>query len=87
MIDDSVAMTPFYLLLGKHRQQGNQDTLSSVSAERTPLPQGSVAIKEVCSSALCRLLSGVDVFVIVLLVKIKIKKSPLCLSWFIGTEM
>ncbi|XP_045909358.1 WD repeat-containing protein 75 isoform X1 [Micropterus dolomieu] len=46
VIDDSVAMTPFYLLLGKHRQQGNQDTLSSVSAERTPLPQGSVAIKE-----------------------------------------
>ncbi|XP_044073393.1 WD repeat-containing protein 75 isoform X1 [Siniperca chuatsi] len=46
VIDDSVAMTPFYLLLGKHRQQGNQDALSSLSAERTPLPQGSVAIKE-----------------------------------------
>uniref|UniRef100_A0A4W6BWE2 WD repeat domain 75 n=1 Tax=Lates calcarifer TaxID=8187 RepID=A0A4W6BWE2_LATCA len=48
VIDDSVAMTPFYLLLGKHRQQQqeNQDTLSTLSAERTPLPQGSVAIKE-----------------------------------------
>ncbi|KAM6954766.1 WD repeat-containing protein 75 [Lycodopsis pacificus] len=47
VIDDSVAMTPFYLLLGKHRKQENPDTLSSSpSAERTPLPQGSVAIKE-----------------------------------------
>lgn len=54
MIDDSVAMTPFYLLLGKHRQQQqeNQDILSTLSAERTPLPQGSVAIKEVSSAAL-----------------------------------
>uniref|UniRef100_A0AAQ5XQX3 C2H2-type domain-containing protein n=1 Tax=Amphiprion ocellaris TaxID=80972 RepID=A0AAQ5XQX3_AMPOC len=48
VIDDSVAMTPFYLLLGKHRhqQQENQDPMSSLSAERTPLPQSSVAIKE-----------------------------------------
>lgn len=46
VIDDSVAMTPFYLLLGKHRQQENEDPLSSLSAERTPLPQGSVAIRE-----------------------------------------
>ncbi|KAI3355910.1 hypothetical protein L3Q82_004457 [Scortum barcoo] len=48
VIDDSVAMTPFYLLLGKHRQQQqeSQDTLSSLSAERTDLPQGSVAIRE-----------------------------------------
>uniref|UniRef100_A0A671V3L1 WD repeat domain 75 n=1 Tax=Sparus aurata TaxID=8175 RepID=A0A671V3L1_SPAAU len=48
VIDDSVAMTPFYLLLGKHRQQqqGGDDPQSGVSAERTPLPQGSVAIKE-----------------------------------------
>lgn len=52
VIDDSVAMTPFYLLLGKHRQQENGDALSSLSAERTPLPQGSVAVKEVGSSAL-----------------------------------
>uniref|UniRef100_A0A671V3L5 WD repeat domain 75 n=1 Tax=Sparus aurata TaxID=8175 RepID=A0A671V3L5_SPAAU len=44
----NVAMTPFYLLLGKHRQQqqGGDDPQSGVSAERTPLPQGSVAIKE-----------------------------------------
>ncbi|XP_070693952.1 WD repeat-containing protein 75 [Pempheris klunzingeri] len=46
VIDDSVAMTPFYLLLGKHRQQEHGDTLSGPSAERTPLPQGSVAIRE-----------------------------------------
>ncbi|KAK2906359.1 WD repeat-containing protein 75 [Channa argus] len=49
LIDDSVAMTPFYLLLGKHRQhqqQENQDAVSNLSAERTALPQGSVAIKE-----------------------------------------
>ncbi|XP_035532459.1 WD repeat-containing protein 75 [Morone saxatilis] len=48
VIDDSVAMTPFYLLLGKHRQEQeeNQDSLSGVSAERTPLPQGSVAVRE-----------------------------------------
>ncbi|KAF7655813.1 hypothetical protein LDENG_00049450 [Lucifuga dentata] len=48
VIDDSVAMTPFHLLLGKHRQQqqDNQDALSSLSAERIQLPQGSVAIKE-----------------------------------------
>uniref|UniRef100_A0A8C4NUT7 WD repeat domain 75 n=1 Tax=Dicentrarchus labrax TaxID=13489 RepID=A0A8C4NUT7_DICLA len=46
VIDDSVAMTPFYLLLGKHRQQENQDSLGGMSAERTPLPQGSVAIRE-----------------------------------------
>uniref|UniRef100_A0A8C6VS41 WD repeat domain 75 n=1 Tax=Nothobranchius furzeri TaxID=105023 RepID=A0A8C6VS41_NOTFU len=43
VIDDTVAMTPFYLLLGKHRHEhlGNEE-----SAERTPLPQSSVAIKE-----------------------------------------
>ncbi|KAM6978639.1 WD repeat-containing protein 75 isoform 2-T2 [Tautogolabrus adspersus] len=46
VIDDTVAMTPFYLLLGKHRQHENQDTPSGPSAEREPLPQGSVAIKE-----------------------------------------
>lgn len=47
VIDDSVAMTPFCLLLGKHRrQQENEDPLSSLTAERTPLPQGSAAIKE-----------------------------------------
>lgn len=46
VIDDSVAMTPFHLLLGKHRQQESEDMLSSLSAERTPLPQGSAAIRE-----------------------------------------
>uniref|UniRef100_A0A8C9Y7F4 WD repeat domain 75 n=1 Tax=Sander lucioperca TaxID=283035 RepID=A0A8C9Y7F4_SANLU len=46
VIDDSVAMTPFYLLLGKHRQQEDADPLSGLSAERRPLPQCSVAIKE-----------------------------------------
>ncbi|XP_060909900.1 WD repeat-containing protein 75 isoform X1 [Labrus mixtus] len=46
VIDDTVAMTPFYLLLGKHRQHENQITPSDPSAEREPLPQGSVAIKE-----------------------------------------
>ncbi|XP_042350455.1 WD repeat-containing protein 75 [Plectropomus leopardus] len=46
VIDDSVAMTPFHLLLGKHRQQENEDALSSLSAERTALPQGSAAVRE-----------------------------------------
>uniref|UniRef100_A0A7N6FK87 WD repeat-containing protein 75 second beta-propeller domain-containing protein n=1 Tax=Anabas testudineus TaxID=64144 RepID=A0A7N6FK87_ANATE len=41
-----ITKTPFHLLLGKHRQQQNQDVASSLSADRTPLPQGSVAIKE-----------------------------------------
>ncbi|XP_041857335.1 WD repeat-containing protein 75 [Melanotaenia boesemani] len=47
-IDDSVAMTPFYLLLGKHRDQPheNPELMSSRSAERTALPQSSAAIKE-----------------------------------------
>uniref|UniRef100_A0A8C2XTB9 WD repeat domain 75 n=1 Tax=Cyclopterus lumpus TaxID=8103 RepID=A0A8C2XTB9_CYCLU len=49
-IDDSVAMTPFYLLLGKHRKQENQDSLTRLSAELMPLPRGSLAIKEVGSS-------------------------------------
>lgn len=45
-IDDSVAMTPFYLLLGKHRKQ-QQEESDIQSGVRTLLPQGSVAIKEV----------------------------------------
>ncbi|KAG5283123.1 hypothetical protein AALO_G00038600 [Alosa alosa] len=49
--DKSVAVTPFYLLLGKHRrQQEQQDKLDDSphgrQAERPALPQGSVAIKE-----------------------------------------
>ncbi len=51
VIDDTVAMTPFYLLLGKHRQQGSEDTQSSASAERTDLPRGSAAVREVGGSA------------------------------------
>lgn len=50
VIDDSVAMTPFYLLLGKHRRQKqeNGDRQSSRrSTERTPLPKGSMGVKEV----------------------------------------
>ncbi|XP_076013135.1 WD repeat-containing protein 75 [Genypterus blacodes] len=48
VIDDSVAMTPFYLLLGKHRQpqQDSGDAMSNQFAERSQLPQGSAAIKE-----------------------------------------
>uniref|UniRef100_A0A665W7A7 C2H2-type domain-containing protein n=1 Tax=Echeneis naucrates TaxID=173247 RepID=A0A665W7A7_ECHNA len=48
VIDDSIAMTPFHLLLGKHRgqQQQQESGQDSLSAERTPLPQGSAAIKE-----------------------------------------
>uniref|UniRef100_A0A8C2XQ51 WD repeat domain 75 n=1 Tax=Cyclopterus lumpus TaxID=8103 RepID=A0A8C2XQ51_CYCLU len=49
-IDDSVAMTPFYLLLGKHRKQENQDSLTRLSAELMPLPRGSLAIKELLQS-------------------------------------
>lgn len=50
MVDDSVAVTPFYLLLGKHRRQqlDKQEALTNPMAERTQLPQGSIAIKEVC---------------------------------------
>ncbi|KAL0964009.1 hypothetical protein UPYG_G00316470 [Umbra pygmaea] len=43
-MDDSVAVTPFYLLLGKHRQQ--QKEKQELLAERTQLPQGTIAIKE-----------------------------------------
>uniref|UniRef100_A0A1A7X3U7 WD repeat domain 75 n=2 Tax=Iconisemion striatum TaxID=60296 RepID=A0A1A7X3U7_9TELE len=48
IIDDSVTMTPFYLLLGKHRHEhvGKEESVSSLSAERDPLPQSSVAIRE-----------------------------------------
>ncbi|XP_061579826.1 WD repeat-containing protein 75 [Cololabis saira] len=46
VIDDSVAMTPFYLLLGKHRHQQQEDQGSTVFSEHARLPQSSVAIKE-----------------------------------------
>ncbi|XP_062390523.1 WD repeat-containing protein 75 [Sardina pilchardus] len=48
--DKSVDVTPFYLLLGKHRRQEQQDQLDGsphgTPAERAALPQGSVAIRE-----------------------------------------
>lgn len=48
VIDDCVAMTPFYLLLGKHRQeQKEKHEIQSSLATRTTLPShGSDAIKE-----------------------------------------
>uniref|UniRef100_A0A672RTN7 WD repeat-containing protein 75-like n=1 Tax=Sinocyclocheilus grahami TaxID=75366 RepID=A0A672RTN7_SINGR len=48
VIDDSVAVTPFYLLLGKHRQQQQKlNTQSHPAADKPQQPQGSVTIKEV----------------------------------------
>uniref|UniRef100_A0A8C2KVB0 WD repeat domain 75 n=1 Tax=Cyprinus carpio TaxID=7962 RepID=A0A8C2KVB0_CYPCA len=48
VIDDSVAVTPFYLLLGKHRQQQQKlNTQSHPVADKPQQPQGSVTIKEV----------------------------------------
>ncbi|CAF88330.1 unnamed protein product, partial [Tetraodon nigroviridis] len=49
VIDDSVAMTPFYLLLGKHRrreQESGDGQSSRGPTERVPLPKGSVGVKE-----------------------------------------
>lgn len=47
VIDDSVAVTPFYLLLGKHRQQQQKlDTPSHPAADKPQQPQGSVTITE-----------------------------------------
>lgn len=51
LIDDGVAVTPFYLLLGKHRhreQEGGDGQSSRGPTERPPLPKGSVGVKEVC---------------------------------------
>uniref|UniRef100_A0A8C1Z6V0 WD repeat domain 75 n=1 Tax=Cyprinus carpio TaxID=7962 RepID=A0A8C1Z6V0_CYPCA len=43
VIDDSVAVTPFYLLLGKHRQQQQKlNTPSHQAADRPQQPQGSL---------------------------------------------
>uniref|UniRef100_A0A673GE16 WD repeat-containing protein 75-like n=1 Tax=Sinocyclocheilus rhinocerous TaxID=307959 RepID=A0A673GE16_9TELE len=48
VIDDSVAVTPFYLLLGKHGQQQQKlNTQSHPAADKPQQPQGSVTIKEV----------------------------------------
>uniref|UniRef100_A0A673G9P5 WD repeat-containing protein 75-like n=1 Tax=Sinocyclocheilus rhinocerous TaxID=307959 RepID=A0A673G9P5_9TELE len=47
VIDDSVAVTPFYLLLGKHGQQQQKlNTQSHPAADKPQQPQGSVTIKE-----------------------------------------
>uniref|UniRef100_A0A673AS05 WD repeat domain 75 n=1 Tax=Sphaeramia orbicularis TaxID=375764 RepID=A0A673AS05_9TELE len=46
VISDSVAMTPFSVLLGKRSQQEGQEAASSLLAERTQLPQGSAAVRE-----------------------------------------
>ncbi|KAJ8351527.1 hypothetical protein SKAU_G00230030 [Synaphobranchus kaupii] len=48
VIDDSVAMTPFYLLLGKHRQlqQEKPNPQATQMTQRVQLPQGSSAIRE-----------------------------------------
>ncbi|XP_067300443.1 WD repeat-containing protein 75 [Pseudorasbora parva] len=47
VIDDSVAVTPFYLLLGKHRrQQQKRDTPSHPTADKPQQKQGSVTIKQ-----------------------------------------
>ncbi|XP_037345235.2 WD repeat-containing protein 75 [Pungitius pungitius] len=48
VMDDSVAMTPFYLLLGRHQKGGGGggDAVSGEALERPPLPQGSGAIRE-----------------------------------------
>lgn len=50
VIDDSVAVTPFHLLLGKLRHQKQEDGDGQSSRgppERTLLPKGSVGVKEV----------------------------------------
>lgn len=50
IVDDTVAMTPFYLLLGKHRHPEEAAVASVPSADRTPpLPHSSAAVKEVGS--------------------------------------
>nr|XP_023670540.1 WD repeat-containing protein 75 isoform X1 [Paramormyrops kingsleyae] len=48
VVDDSVALTPFCLLLGKHRQaqRNEQDPLCEQVAARTQLPQRSTAVRE-----------------------------------------
>ncbi|XP_056610675.1 WD repeat-containing protein 75 [Triplophysa dalaica] len=51
VVDDSVAVTPFYLLLGKHRQQQEKPNTSNPVTHKPQLPQGSVAIKELLHTA------------------------------------
>ncbi|XP_033899600.3 WD repeat-containing protein 75-like [Acipenser ruthenus] len=45
LIEENVPVTPFYLLLGKHRQ-AKLDAENGTLAAQVQLPQGSVAIKE-----------------------------------------
>ncbi|MGH0116209.1 UNVERIFIED_CONTAM: hypothetical protein FKN15_000136 [Acipenser sinensis] len=45
LIEENVPVTPFYLLLGKHRQ-AKLDAENGALAAQVQLPQGSVAIKE-----------------------------------------
>ncbi|XP_051566531.1 WD repeat-containing protein 75 [Myxocyprinus asiaticus] len=47
IIDDTVAVTPFYLLLGKHRQQQEKESaVSHPVLDKWQQPQSSVTIKE-----------------------------------------
>ncbi|KAK7154465.1 hypothetical protein R3I94_007709 [Phoxinus phoxinus] len=47
VIDDSIAVTPFYLLLGKHRQQQQKlNTPSHPAADKPQQKQSSVSIKQ-----------------------------------------
>ncbi|XP_066542601.1 WD repeat-containing protein 75 [Hoplias malabaricus] len=47
LVHDSVAMTPFHLLLGKHRQQEEkQSSVTNQATDRVQPPQPSVAVKE-----------------------------------------
>lgn len=46
VIDDSVAVTPFYLLLGKHRQQQEKPSTPHPLTDKHQQPQSSATIKE-----------------------------------------
>ncbi|KAM4561754.1 WD repeat-containing protein 75 [Fundulus diaphanus] len=46
VIDGGVAMTPFYLLLGKHQRAGAEAPAGGPSAGRPALPQSSAAVRE-----------------------------------------
>lgn len=54
LVDESVAVTPFYLLLGKQQQQEEeeerQNSVEHQASDRAQPPQPSVAIKEVSGS-------------------------------------
>uniref|UniRef100_A0A3Q2QJD5 WD repeat domain 75 n=1 Tax=Fundulus heteroclitus TaxID=8078 RepID=A0A3Q2QJD5_FUNHE len=46
VIDDAVAMTPFYLLLGKHQRSGAEAPAGGPSSGTPALPQSSAAVRE-----------------------------------------